>query len=70
MMADKEMAAVSASSASTRISDTLDWDAGAGSQTMAAYTRDANTNFCYQWASYLLALRLRTNSIRIAQSGL
>ena len=51
MMADKELMAVSASSASTRISDTLDWDAGSGTQTMAEYTRDPNTNFCYQWAT-------------------
>ncbi len=51
MMADKEMTAVSASSASTRISDTLDWDSGSGTQTMAEYTRDPNTNFCYQWAT-------------------
>ncbi len=51
MMADKEMAAVGPSSVSTRITDTLDWDAGSGTQTMAEYTRDANTNFCYQWAN-------------------
>ena len=51
MMADNEMTAVSASSASTRITDSLDWDAGAGTQTMAAYTREADTNFCYQWAT-------------------
>ena len=50
MMADKEMNAVSAQSTSLRISDTLDWDAGAGTQTMAEYTRDPNTNYCYQWA--------------------
>jgi prepilin-type N-terminal cleavage/methylation domain-containing protein len=51
LMADNELTAVSASTASTRISDTLDWDAGTGTQTMANYTRDANTNFCYQWAT-------------------
>jgi len=51
MMADKEMTAVGASSASTRITDSLDWDAGSGTQTLAEYTRDANSNFCYQWAT-------------------
>ncbi len=51
MMADKEMTAVSPQSTSTPISDGLDWDAGSGTQTLAEYIRDANTNFCYQWAS-------------------
>ena len=50
MMADKEMTKVDPKSASTRISDTFDWDAGSGTQTLASYTRDANSNFCYQWA--------------------
>ena len=45
MMADKEMTKVGAQSTSKRISDTLDWDAGSGTQTLAAYTRDADTNF-------------------------
>ncbi len=51
MMADQEMSAVSPQSTSLRISDTLDWDAGSGTQTLAEYTRDPNTNFCYQWAN-------------------
>ena len=51
MMADNEMTAVSSQSTSTRISDTLDWDAGSSTQTLAEYIRDASTNFCYQWAS-------------------
>ena len=51
MMADKEMTAVSPQSTSLRISDTLDWDASTASQTLAEYTRDPNTNYCYQWAS-------------------
>ena len=50
MMADKEMTTVGPSSASTRITDTLDWDAGSGTQTLSAYTRDPDTTFCYQWA--------------------
>ena len=50
-LVDKEMTAVSASTASTRITDTLDWDAGPGTQTIAAYTREASTKFCYQWAT-------------------
>ena len=49
MMADTEMTAVSPQSTSFRISDTLDWEAGSGTQTLAAYTRDPDTNFCYQW---------------------
>jgi len=51
MMADTEMTPVSASTASTRSTDTLDWDAGPGTQTIAAYTREASTKFCYQWAT-------------------
>ena len=51
MMADNEITTVSPSTASTRISDTLDWDPSATTETLAAYTRDANTGYCYEWAS-------------------
>ena len=51
MMADNNLTAVSPSTATTRITDTIDWDAGTGSQTLANYTRDPNTNYCYQWAA-------------------
>ena len=37
--------------ASTHIIDSLDWDAGAGTQTMSAYTGDPNADFCYQWTT-------------------
>ena len=55
MMADNEMFTVLASSAITRVSDTLDWkDPSSTTQTLASYTlakytRDADTNYCYTW---------------------
>ena len=51
MMADNEMTTVTASSTlvGTQITDTgTHFDA---TQTIAAYTRDANTNYCYRWDS-------------------
>ncbi len=49
MMADNEMTSVTPSGGVTRISDTLDWDPGLETQTLAAYTRDIYTGYCYEW---------------------
>ncbi len=49
MMADNEMTTVTASSTTvgTRVTDTgTHFDSA---QTLANYTRDVNTNYCYQW---------------------
>ena len=50
MMADNNMTTITAGAAAAFITDTFDFDAGAGSQTLAAYTRDASTGYCYTWA--------------------
>lgn len=49
MMADNEMTSVTPSGGVTRISDTFDWNSGAGTQALATYTRDTFTGFCYTW---------------------
>ncbi len=47
----EEMTTASASTASARMTDIRDWDSSAATKTLAAYTRDANTGYCYEWAS-------------------
>ena len=53
MMADNEIdvgtLAPGGGAAGAQIADTLDFDPGAGIQTIAAYTRDPITNYCYTW---------------------
>lgn len=49
MMADNDMPSVHHSDSITRISDTIDWKSGPGTQTLAAYTRDTFTGYCYEW---------------------
>ena len=51
MMADNNLTTITAGAANAFITDTFDFDAGAGSQTLAAYTRDATTGYCYTWAA-------------------
>ena len=51
MMTDNQLSTVSASTGSTRIADNLDWDASSATVSLAAYTRDTITNYCYEWAA-------------------
>ncbi len=51
MMADNQLSTVSASTNSTRITDNLDWDASLATVTLAAYTRDTITTYCYEWTA-------------------
>ena len=52
MMADNEMTTVDGQLTSLRITDQKDWDADiTATQTLEEYTRDPDTNFCYQWAT-------------------
>ncbi len=48
MMTDQEMAGVAASTTATVINDTDDFDPGLEMQTLASYTRDPVTNYCYE----------------------
>lgn len=49
MMGDQKMDSVDPSTGITRVSDTLDWDPTPATQTIAAYTRDAESEYCYTW---------------------
>ena len=55
MMADEQMLTIAPSTAVTRITDTLNFkDTGSTAQPNSAYdlskyTRDASTNYCYEW---------------------
>ncbi|NQW23955.1 MAG: prepilin-type N-terminal cleavage/methylation domain-containing protein [SAR202 cluster bacterium] len=51
MMADNTLTTVTAGAAAAFVTDALDFDAGAGSQTLAAYLRDSSTTYCYTWAA-------------------
>ena len=46
MRADNDMTSVEDGLVASRISDTFDWGSG---QTLAAYTRDTLTGYCYTW---------------------
>ena len=52
MMTDNVMLAVDPSvGAAAVITDTIDFDATAGTQTFAAYVRDSTTTYCYTWVA-------------------
>lgn len=51
MMADQALTTVTAAADAAFITDSFDFDAGAGTQTLAAYVRDTTTTYCYTWAA-------------------
>ena len=51
MMADSTLTAVAAGGTSAFITDSLDFDATAGSQDLSTYLRDPSTTYCYTWAT-------------------
>lgn len=51
MMADNTLTTVTAGAAAAFVTDSLDFDAGAGTQTLASYLRDSSTTYCYTWAA-------------------
>ena len=51
MMADAPLTAVTAASDAAFITDSFDFDAGAGSQNLSTYVRDTTTTYCYTWAT-------------------
>ncbi len=51
MMADNVLTTVSAGGSAAFITDTIDFDAGLGTQNLAAYLRDSTTDYCYTWAA-------------------
>ena len=52
MMADNALMVVTAGAAPAAfITDSFDFDAGAGSQDLSTYLRDPATTYCYTWAS-------------------
>lgn len=51
MMADNAMTLVTAGASAAFITDSLDFDAGAGTQNLSTYLRDVTTAYCYTWAA-------------------
>ncbi len=51
MMADAPLTAVTAGASAAFITDSLDFDAGAGTQNLSTYVRDTTTTCCYTWAT-------------------
>jgi len=51
MMADAPLTAVTAGASAAFITDSLDFDAGAGTQNLSTYVRDTTTTYCYTWAT-------------------
>ena len=51
MMADAPLTAVTAAADAAFITDSFDFDAGAGSQNLSTYVRDTTTTYCYTWAT-------------------
>ncbi len=51
MMADNNLTTITAAAANAFVTDSFDFDAGAGTQTLASYTRDTTTAHCYTWAA-------------------
>ncbi len=51
MMADTSMTTVTAGASAAFITDSIDFDAGVGTQNLATYLRDPSTSFCYTWAT-------------------
>ncbi|MCH8296512.1 MAG: prepilin-type N-terminal cleavage/methylation domain-containing protein [Chloroflexi bacterium] len=49
MMADNTLITVTAGSTSAFITDTLDFEAGSGTQFLDDYLRDPSTVYCYTW---------------------
>ena len=51
MMADQSLTTVTAGALSAFITDSFDFDAGAGTQNLSTYLRDTSTSHCYTWAA-------------------
>ncbi len=51
MMADNVMVVVTAGGSSAFITDSIDFDAGVGTQDLSTYLRDPSTSYCYTWAA-------------------
>ena len=51
MMADNTLTTVTAGAAAAFITDSFDFDAGAGTQNLSTYLRDSSTTYCYTWAA-------------------
>jgi hypothetical protein len=51
MMADQALTTVPAAATAAFITDSFDFDAGAGSQNLSVYVRDSTTTYCYTWAA-------------------
>lgn len=49
LMSDQALTTVTAGASAAFITDTFDFDAGAGIQNLAAYVRDVSTAYCYTW---------------------
>ena len=51
MMTDKKMTTITVGAAPAKfITDSIDFDAGGGTQNLSTYLRDPTTNWCYTWA--------------------
>ena len=51
MMADTSMTVVAAGASAAFITDSFDFDGGAGTQNLSTYLRDTTTSYCYTWAT-------------------
>jgi prepilin-type N-terminal cleavage/methylation domain-containing protein len=51
MMADNALTAVVDGDDAAFITDSLDFDAGTGTQDLSGYLRDTSTTYCYTWAT-------------------
>jgi prepilin-type N-terminal cleavage/methylation domain-containing protein len=49
LMSDQELTTVTSGASSAFITDSLDFDTGAGVQNLASYMRDVTTSYCYTW---------------------
>ena len=51
MMADSSLTAVNAGASAAFITDSIDFEAGGGTQNLSAFLRDPSTAYCYTWAT-------------------
>ncbi len=51
MMSDQQLTTVTAGASAAFITDSFDFDAGAGVRNLANYMRDTTTSYCYTWSA-------------------
>ena len=51
MMSDQSFTAVNAGGSAAFITDSFDFESGAGTQDLSTYLRDPTTTYCYTWAA-------------------